>query len=79
MRLVLTSGAKLAFVGCSLGLIGAYGVVQVLSAASPNMRLSSGPVVVAAVALLIAIAQAASYLPARHAARISPTEALRAE
>jgi predicted permease len=79
MRLVLTSGARLALVGCGLGLIGAFGVVRLLSAASPNMHLSSGPVVVAAVALLIAVAQAASYLPARHAARISPTEALRAE
>jgi hypothetical protein len=78
-RMVLTSGAKLALVGCAVGLAGAYGVVRLLAAGFPNMHMSGGPAVVGTVLLLIALAQAASYLPARHAARISPTEALRAE
>ncbi len=40
---------------------------------------SSVPVLVGATVLLIAIAQIASYMPARYVSKISPTEALRAE
>jgi ABC-type lipoprotein release transport system permease subunit len=43
------------------------------------MQTSSVPVLIGATLLLVAVAQIAGYLPARHASRISPTEALRAE
>jgi putative ABC transport system permease protein len=79
LRLVLGSGARLALVGSGLGLIGAFGICRMISAFFPGLQTSSVPVVAAATALLIGIAQLASYLPARHASRISPTEALRTE
>jgi ABC-type lipoprotein release transport system permease subunit len=41
--------------------------------------MNSAAVLIGATAVLMAIAQLACYLPARHASRISPTEALRAE
>ena len=78
-RLVLSSGAKLAGIGAAIGLLGAFAVTRVLGASFPGIQTSSVPVAIGAAALLVAIAQIASYVPARHASKISPTEALRAE
>jgi predicted permease len=78
-RLVLTSGAKLAIIGSAIGLLGAFGTSRLIAAAFPGMQTSSVSVLIGATVLLIAIAQVACYLPARHASRINPTEALRAE
>jgi predicted permease len=78
-RLVLTSGAKLALVGCTFGLLGAIGVSRLLTAAFPALHTTSVPVLVGVTLLLVAIAQAACYLPARHASRVSLTQTLKAE
>lgn len=79
IRLVLSSGTRLALYGAGLGLIGAFGISQLLSASFPNMALDPGPVLVVTPLILIGVALIASYLPARRASKISPTEALRAE
>ncbi len=78
-RLVLGSGAKLAAIGSGLGLLGALGMARLLAAGFPAMQFESVPVVSSVTLVLIAIALAACYIPARSAARISPTETLRAE
>jgi ABC-type antimicrobial peptide transport system permease subunit len=78
-RLVLTSGAKLALIGCAIGLLGAYGVSRLIAASFPSMQTNSVPVSIGVTLLLIAIAQIACYIPARTASRISPIETLRAE
>jgi ABC-type antimicrobial peptide transport system permease subunit len=78
-RLVLGSGARLALLGAAVGLLGAFGICRLIMSFFPGLQTSSVPVLVGATALLIGIAQLASYLPARHASRISPTEALRTE
>jgi predicted permease len=78
-RLVLTSGAKLALMGCTLGLLGAFGVFRLISASFPGMHSNVVSDLILATTLLIAIAQTACYVPARYASRISPTEALRTE
>ncbi|GAB5558481.1 MAG: ABC transporter permease [Synoicihabitans sp.] len=79
IRLVLSSGTRLAFYGAALGLIGAFGISQLLSFSFPNMALDQGPVLVITTLILVGVALIASYLPARRASKISPTEALRAE
>lgn len=79
IRLVLTSGATLALIGSSIGLLGAFGISRLLAALFPNMQTGSVPVLSGVTFLLIAVALIACYIPARHASRISPTEALRAE
>ena len=79
IRLVLSSGTRLAIYGAGLGLIGAFGISQLLSASFPNMALDPGPVLVVTTLILIGVALIASYLPARRASKISPTEALRSE
>jgi predicted permease len=79
MRLVLTSGTKLALIGAAMGLLGAFGVTRLIAASFPSMQTHSVPALMGVTLLLMAIALIASYIPARSASRISPTEALRAE
>jgi len=78
-RLVLASGTKLALIGSVIGLLGAFGISRLLMASFPGVQTSSVPVLIGATCLLMAIAQIASYIPARYASKISPAEALRAE
>jgi ABC-type antimicrobial peptide transport system permease subunit len=70
---------KLSLLGSALGLLGALGTTRLMAAAFPNIRTDNVPVAIGVIFLLIGIAQIAGYLPARHASRIDPTEALRAE
>ncbi|MFN7975132.1 MAG: ABC transporter permease [Acidobacteriota bacterium] len=79
VRLVLSSGAKLALVGSALGLAGAIVVSRLFLIGFPGMRVDSVPAVAGAAALLMAIALAACYVPARRASRTSPSDTLRAE
>jgi ABC-type antimicrobial peptide transport system permease subunit len=78
-RLVLTSGAKLAAIGLTFGLVGALGLTRLLSASNPGMHFGNPLAMAPPALLLLAIALVASWLPARRAARINPIEALRAE
>jgi predicted permease len=76
---VFKGGARLAVVGMTIGVISAIGLTrlmgQLLFDVSPT-----DPVVLAAVcALLMVVASAACFLPARHAASIEPMRALRTE
>jgi putative ABC transport system permease protein len=78
-RLVLTSGMKLAFIGCGLGLLGAAGISKLIAATFPQMELNHGAVLTAVTFFLTVVGLVAAYLPARRAARINPVEALRSE
>jgi ABC-type antimicrobial peptide transport system permease subunit len=77
--IVLTSGVKLAAMGLSIGLVGAFGLARLLSASSPGMHFTNPMALAGPALLLVAVALIASWLPARRAARINPIEALRAE
>jgi putative ABC transport system permease protein len=79
LRLVLTSGARLALLGSALGLLGAFGISRLIATYFPGMQTNSVPVLTAVTLLLVVIAQIACYIPARTAARIDPMETLRAE
>ena len=79
MLLVLSSGARLAVVGCGLGLLGAVAASRLLR--SFLFEVSPfDPVVLAlsAIAMLL-FALAASALPARRASSTNPMLALRGE
>jgi putative ABC transport system permease protein len=78
-RLVLGFGARLALIGSALGLIGGVGISRLIASLFPGLQTSSVPALAGVTLLLVAVAQLACYMPARTAARISPTEALRAE
>ncbi len=78
-RLVLKEGVPLIVAGLALGLVGAFGLTRLM--ASLLFGVSPvDPVTFASVAVtLAAIALLASYLPARRASGLDPTEALRWE
>jgi putative ABC transport system permease protein len=79
VRLVVGQGALLAGVGVVAGLAGAVALTRVLSALLYGVRATDLAIFVGVPLLLGAVAVAASWLPARRAARIDPLVAMRAE
>lgn len=78
-RLVLGEGIRLAAVGVVLGLAGALAATRALRGLLYGVN-PTDPLTFVAIALLLAgVALLASYIPARRALRVDPTEALRAE
>ncbi len=77
VRLVLREGAAMVEAGVALGLLGAMALTRLLAgqlyvvAPVDPLTFTAVPAALALVALL------ATFLPARHAARVSPMEALR--
>ncbi len=78
-RLVLREGAPLILAGLAFGLLAAFGLTRLMSALLFGVS-PVDPVTFASVSLALAVvALVASYLPARRAAAMDPTEALRWE
>jgi predicted permease len=79
MKLVLRQGIVLAIVGAAVGIGVALGVTRYLANMLYNVR-ASDPTTLAGVAiLLVLVALAACYIPARRAMRVDPIVALRHE
>jgi len=79
LRLILGQGAKMALLGVVLGVILALGLTRLMSSQLFGVT-AHDPLTFAAVAvLLVVVALAACYLPARRAASVDPLQALRAE
>ncbi|HEY7028628.1 MAG TPA: ABC transporter permease [Gemmatimonadales bacterium] len=79
LGMVLGGGMRLALIGVVIGAVGAVFAARALGHLLYGTT-PTDPVTFAAVAaLLIVIAAAASYLPARRATRVDPMEALRSE
>jgi putative ABC transport system permease protein len=84
LRMVLRQGMALAVAGLGIGLLASVGVSQLLGAVFPDggpggdgrIDLLAFPIVAAAV---LAVTFVASYVPARRASLVNPTEALRHE
>jgi predicted permease len=78
-RLVLSEGLPLILAGLALGLLAAFGLTRLMSSLLFGVS-PIDPITFASVAAtLAAIALVASYLPARRASGLDPTEALRWE
>jgi ABC-type antimicrobial peptide transport system permease subunit len=76
---VVRRGALLTVVGVVIGLAGAVAATRMLRSQLYDVAPTDPPTFVAIVALLVVAALLASWIPARRAARVQPTEALRGD
>jgi predicted permease len=76
-RLVLLSGAKLALLGCGLGLVGSVAISRLVGSFLFDVSATDPVVYLVATVIMLAMALLASALPARRAASADPIRALR--
>jgi predicted permease len=79
LRLVMGRGVRLVALGAVIGLIGAAVLAKVEASLIYGLRVRDALTFVLAAFLIFFIALAASYIPARRAARLHPLDALRYE
>ena len=79
LRLVVWKGVVLAASGIAVGLAGALVLTRLMSGLLYGTKPTDPAAFVAAVVVLGAVAIAASYIPARRAAKVDPMVALRYE
>jgi predicted permease len=79
VRLVLTSGAKLSFIGCAAGLIGALAVSRLLGAMLFSVSATDPLILTASIATMIVLSLVACAIPAQRAASANSVDALRSE
>jgi putative ABC transport system permease protein len=79
VRLVLESGAKLAAIGCMIGLAGAASASSLLRSMLFGVSPFDPIVMVFAAFAVLLLALVASMLPAVRAASVNPVQALRGE
>jgi putative ABC transport system permease protein len=78
-RLILGQTLKLTFIGVMVGVLGSYLLAQFLESLLFGVGMHDPFTFLAVAVLLIAVALAASYIPARRAMRVDPNVALRYE
>jgi ABC-type antimicrobial peptide transport system permease subunit len=79
LRMVMGKGLVLVAIGVAIGLVMGFGVERLMNAMLFNAGGVDLVVYVSVVPGLFGVTLLAAYLPARRAARISPTQALRYE
>jgi len=79
LRLIMSFGLRLTFIGVLIGLMGALLSTRLLTSLLFEVSTTNPLVFALPVVLLIAVTALAAYLPARRAASIDPMRALRAE
>jgi putative ABC transport system permease protein len=79
LRLIVNSSMMWVLMGVALGVLGSLGLGRLLGTLLYGVRPSDPAVLGSVSALLAAVALAASYLPARRAAKVDPLVALRCE
>jgi predicted permease len=77
--LIIKQGARLAFIGCGIGLLGSLALTRGMQALLFEVHLLDWPTLAASGLLVLAVALVACALPARRAARVDPIVALRCQ
>jgi putative ABC transport system permease protein len=77
LRLILRQGMALTGIGLAVGLIAAVAATRVLASMLFEVKPTDPATFIGVAALLGAVSLAASYIPARRAARVDPAYALR--
>ena len=78
-RLILKEAARLIALGVGVGLAGSVGAATLMGKLLFGVQAWDAETLIAVAMVLAASAMLASYIPARRAASVNPTEALRAE
>jgi predicted permease len=79
LLLIVRHGMVLALIGVTVGLVGAFGLARFIQSLLFGVD-AADPLTFASISVLLAsVALAASYMPARRAARIDPVVSLRSE
>ena len=79
MRMVLSHGRRLTLLGIALGIAGAFLVTRLMQQALFEVDPADPLIYLVVAAMLLLVAEFASWLPARRATRIDPVIALRGE
>jgi predicted permease len=79
LRLLLAESGRLALAGIALGAAGTLAAARLLAGLLHGVGPRDPATLLAVAALLLGVALTAAWLPARRAARLEPTTALRAE
>src|SRR5688572_3331699 len=79
LRMVLGHGRRLTLLGIALGIAGAFFVSRLMQQALFEVNAAEPLIYIAVSAMLLLVAECASWLPARRATRIDPVIALRNE
>jgi putative ABC transport system permease protein len=77
ISLIMSSGARLALIGCAMGLAGAAACSHLLRSFLFGVSAVDPVVLTLAALFVMLLALVASLLPAQRAARIDPMQALR--
>jgi putative ABC transport system permease protein len=79
LRMVIREGAAMAIIGVALGIVGSIGAARFLAKLLAGADAADAATLAIVSTVLITVAIAASYLPARRATRVDPMIALRHE
>jgi putative ABC transport system permease protein len=79
LRMILGQGLRLAFMGVGIGLVASLGLTRFITSQLFEVKASDPLTLTGVSLLLVAVALAACYLPARRATKVEPTVALRYE
>lgn len=79
LKLVVGQGMKLALIGVGCGLLGAFGIMHMLSKLLFGVTATDPLTFIVVSVLLSGVALLACFIPARRATRVDPMIALRYE
>jgi len=79
LHMVLYQGTKLALVGTGIGIAAAFGLTRLMSSQLFGVTATDPVTFVSVAALIVLVALAACYIPARRATKVDPMVALRYE
>ncbi|HUK31825.1 MAG TPA: ABC transporter permease [Candidatus Acidoferrum sp.] len=79
LRLILEDGARLGLIGVALGIVGAFALTRLMRTMLFGVSATDSVTFIGVSILLVGVALAACYIPARRAMRMDPLEALRHE
>ena len=79
LRLILGNGARMALLGIAIGIVAALGLTRLMAKMLYGVSATDPLTFVVVALVLVLVALAACYIPARRAMRVDPLVALRYE